>query len=56
MVPKYRSTNVYTSSYIRHHTVQCACISPENTLAVTLARVGSAVGSLRVTRLEQVTH
>ena len=23
MVPKYRSTNVYTSQYIRHHTVQC---------------------------------
>ena len=22
-VPKYLSTNVYTSSYIRHHTVQC---------------------------------
>ena len=25
-VPKYRSTNVYTSSYIRHHTVQCGRI------------------------------
>ena len=23
---KYRSTNVYTSNYIRHHTVQCGCI------------------------------
>ena len=22
-VPKYRSTNVYTSSYIRHLTLQC---------------------------------
>ena len=23
MVPKYRSTNIYTSNYIRHRTVQC---------------------------------
>ena len=28
MVPKYRSTNVCTSSYIRHHMVQCAVIPP----------------------------
>ena len=54
-VSKYHSTNVYTSSHIRHHTVQCGGISPENALAVTLARAGSTVGSLRATRLEQVT-
>ena len=56
MVPKYCSSNVYTSSYVRHHTVQCGHISPGHTLAVTLAGVRSAVGSLRVTKLEQVAH
>ena len=55
MVPKYHSTNVYTSSHIRHHTLQCGHTSPGNTLAVTLARAGPTVGSLRVTRLEHVT-
>ena len=50
-VPKYRSTSVYTSSYIRHCTVQWERISPG-----TSAEYGSTVGSLRVARLEHVAH
>ena len=52
MVPKYRSTSVYTSSYISHHTVQCESAF----LPGTSAEYRSTVGSLRVARLEQVAH
>ena len=43
-VPKYRSTNVYTSSYIRHRTVLCE-VSSQSVKPVVRARPASTLSS-----------
>ena len=58
MVPKYRSTSVYTSSYIKHCTVQCEAVSQE---LVSLCRSAlderaSASRKSQSIRLEHVAH
>ena len=50
-VPKYRSTNVYTSSYIRHRTVQC-----EVTQSVSESALPSRCFSRAVGPTSRVAH
>ena len=50
MVPKYHSTNIYTSSYIRHRTVQCERLIPAVELGESrsTSRVAHSFGSDKV--------
>ena len=49
MVPKYHSTNIYTSNYIRYRTVQCGCILPGRWLEEVAEMEGPTPGKQKKT-------
>ena len=58
MVPKYHSTSIYTSSYIKHCTVQCEAVSQElvSSCQSALDQRASMSRKSQSIRLEHVAH
>ena len=57
MVPKYRSTSVYTSSYIKHRTVQCKAVRElVSSCQSALDQRASTSRKSQSVRLEHVAH